>query len=251
MPNFYLRLPHYVASYFRNKDKQKEIPMDQPVAIDRFDPLWCIFSSTLRRNGTEEIIRNGCFCQHQWNRMKRGEYLIPAIDEPYYFSDDLKPEERVTLKDEDVRIMAGLSSRKSEDACDYLCISIPDEMEKDGVLCRTDEYWQPRKSGAFRLSVEMNAEFWRACFLYINKDYDWCLARNIDRTLMDGLERFMERYNIRNSSGNKEKKTMKRSLYRKMKSYKFSEDDYVEHADENEICSAISNIKECVKRNSL
>lgn len=247
MANFYLRLPHYVASYFRNKDKQKEIPVNQPVVIDRFDPLWCLFSAMLRRNSVEEIVRNGCFCQHQWERMMRGEYLYPNAGH-YPFSDDSSaPAERITLKDDEVWHMAGLLPQKNKDACEYLCIAIPEEMELDGALCRTDEYWQLRQVGAYRMAAAMNAEFWRACLLYIDKDYDWCLARNIDRALMDALERFMERYNIRNSPENREKSTMKRNLYRKMKNYRFNEDDFVEHADEADIHGAAKKPNPCVR----
>ena len=46
---------------------------------------------------------------------------------------------------------------------------------------------------------------------------------------MEGLERFMERYDIRNSADNHEKEMLKRNMNRKREAFKFTNEDYVEY----------------------
>ena len=74
----------------------------------------------------------------------------------------------------------------------------------------------------------MSVEFWRALYSYMDRFRDYCTSSGNKFVVIDGLERFMERYDIRNSDDNGERNTLKREYNRKRLSYKFTDNDYVE-----------------------
>lgn len=232
MANFYLRVPHYVAAYFRNKDQMKPIPVGGVIKIETTNPLWQILSCMAHSNNSETIVTSGCFCERQWRRMMRG---MP-IYTPKCGAEAPKPiaakEKGETLSDSEVSRLSGIPQRKGEDSGEYLCIRLPEEVFISGRISKTNGQWQLMNAGAFRMIAMMTEEFWRTFFIYIDKEQEWCLANGYDRSVLDSIERFMTRYDIRNSSDNREKMTMKRNYYRKRKTGNFTEEDFVEHGEE-------------------
>lgn len=234
MANFYLRVPHYVASYIRNKDQANPIMVSGTIYISPTDKLWNVLNSSIHFNRIDNVVRIGCFCERQWKMMMRGFPIQKGINEKASKRAVITTEDVLTLNDSEISVLAGISKCKGEDAGEYLCFSLPSEVCVNGVLYKTNTQWQPLKNGAKVMIAELTRDFWRAFFIYMDKDKDWCIANHIERTTMESIERFMTRYDIRNSSDNREKKTLKRNYYRKRKVYQFSFEDYVEHAGEKE-----------------
>lgn len=231
MATFYLRVPHYVASYFRNKDSDKPIPVGGVLLIEQTERLWVIITSMIHLNRVSNIVRCGCFCERQWNMMMKGSRLFASNKQCAIDLTLFSKEERLSLSDFEVSELSGISKCKGDDSGEYVCIKMPKEVYINGKWHKTNDLWQPLKQGAMDMISEMTREFWRAFFVYMDRDRDWCLVNKVERSLMEGIERFMARYDIRNSPDNREKKTLKRNYYRKRKSYKFNSDDFVEHGD--------------------
>lgn len=226
MANFYLRVPHYVASYFRNKDQQKPIPVGGVIRIEDTNPLWPILSVMIHSNDKDTVIPNGCFCERQWRKMLHGNVLGSAVGKHIPINKSLNLLESNTLSDEEVSILSGIPTRKGEDFGEYLCVKLPNEVYSKNRIVKTTTQWQPSCAGAKRLIAVMTDEYWRVFFNYMDKERDWCISHDLDRSVMESIERFINRYNIRNSTDNKEKMTLKRNYYRKLKSYKFGEDSF-------------------------
>lgn len=232
MANFYLRVPHYVASYFRNKDQQKPIPVGGVIRIDCTSYLFPCLSSMIFSNNNETIMPHGCFCERQWRRMLRGSLIYtpkPGATPPANVSAKVKGD---YLTDAEVSALSNVSSRNDEGVSEYLCIRLPEEVYVNNRVGKTNGQWQLTNSGAKRMAALMTDEFWRIFFVYMDRDREWCLGHAVERSILDVIERFMAKYDIRNSLDNREKMTLKRNYYRKRKTSNFSEEDFVEHGEE-------------------
>lgn len=233
MANFYLRVPHYVASYFRNKDQQKPIPVGGVIRIDTSSNLYPCLSAMIFSNNNESVMPHGCFCERQWRRMMRGTRIYtPKPDAPPAagVSPKMKGD---CLSDAEVSVLSGVASRNDEGVSEYLCIRLPEEVYVNHRIIKTNGQWQPTNAGAKRMAALMTDEFWRIFFIYMDCDRKWCVSHAIDRSILDVIERFMGKYDIRNSSDNKEKMTLKRNYYRKRNTSNFSDEDFVEHGEED------------------
>lgn len=231
MPNFYMRLPHYVAAYFRNKNEKNPIPVGGVLQFDKFSPMWSVLQEMLFNNADGTVVRGGCFCERQWRKMMQGIpiYILQNGEERI---PNLNPAEfGYVLTDKEVSYLSRLTLNKSGDYGEYLCIKMSDVVIRNGKTYKVNSQWQPTHFGYKALSGMMNSEFWRAFFYYMGKDQEFCQEKGIKRSVLESIERFMMRYDIRNSSDDREKMTLKRNYYRKQHSAVFNEDDYVEHGE--------------------
>lgn len=224
MANFYLRVPHYVASYFRNKDKYHPVNVGGVVHIESDDPLWYVIHDSLCCNVNSSIHANYCFTAKQWQRMmsgyslseKGGIILKDRFDE-------------LTISDKEITLLTGLKVPRNDDSGEYLCIAMPKEVWHKGRIMATNTQWYLTPRGAGIVRKKMVDEFWRALFTYMDTRHDVCANKRQKFVVIECLESFMERYDITNSMSNAERDTLKRNMNRKRKSFKFSGDDYVEH----------------------
>lgn len=229
MANFYLRVPHYVAAYFRNRDPKNPIPIGGIIKIEKIDPLWHIIYNTSRSNTQDAIVPYGCFCERQWRRMMRGTPICKQKEREKNLTPIPAKESFETLSDTEISMLTGLPDRKGEDSGEYLCIKLPDIVIIDGYTYKTNGQWQPMEKAARQLAEMMIAEYWRVFDVYLSKDREFCMSNKIERPLLEVIDRFMSLYDIRNSSDDRERQTMKRNYYRRLKRMKFSSDDFVEH----------------------
>lgn len=228
MPNVYLRVPHYVASYFRNKNRTNRISVGGAIHIDPSDPLFSVIVDKLTCNSST-INRAYCFCARQWKRMMKGYAPNETNTRKSPILSEL--EDELTLSDDEVGILSGLLPPRNSDKGEYLCIVVPREIFKQGRMWIVNDHWQFSWRGTFAIRNAMTEEFWRALFAYLDTRREMCNnSRGRKYIVMEGLESFMERYDIRNSTEDQhELQTLKRGMNRKRHAFKFSEEDYVEH----------------------
>ena len=50
MANVYLRVPHYVASYLRNKDRNKPLEVGSVISLNQSERVWVDFCEGLYPN---------------------------------------------------------------------------------------------------------------------------------------------------------------------------------------------------------
>ena len=229
MANFYIRVPHYVAAYFRNQDSHNPIPMGGVMKFDKITPIWKFLSHMLKSNTNEIIVPFGCFCERQWRRMLRGNRIHTSLNEEMK-NNPIKPKEKgEILNDADILKLAGVSSVNGEEHGEYICIQMPSEVYVNNCMCKTNGQWQLMEGGAKKLYEIMSDEFWNAFFTYMNKDQSWCVDNGIDRPVLESIDRFMTRYDIRGSSDNKERMALKRNYYRKRKKMHYTDSEMIEH----------------------
>lgn len=230
MANCYLRVPYYVASYFRNKSRDESLPVGSVIEIDPSEPLYGELYDQIHCNTSGTINRARSFCARQWNQMMQG-YAINKGSIRKTKANRVLTErvDELTLTDSEVSLLSGLDIPRNEDSGEYLCLRMPDEVRRNGQLRPVNAHWQLSTRGAKRIRRMMIDEFWRAFYCYTDRFRSYCEMEGRSYSPMEGLERFMERYDIRNSADNHEKNMLKRNMNRKRIAFKFTPDDYVEY----------------------
>lgn len=229
MANCYLRVPYYVASYFRNKSRKDSLPVGSVIEIDPCDPMYGELYDHIHCNTGGTINRARSFCARQWNQMMQGYSIARGMTRKTKANRLLTERvDELTLSDSEVALLTGLDVPCNEDLGEYLCIRMPDEVRRDGTMRPVNAHWQLSVTGAKRVRRMMIDEFWRAFYCYTDRFRSYCEKEGRSYSPMEGLERFMERYDIRNSADNHEKDMLKRNMNRKREAFKFTSDDYVE-----------------------
>lgn len=226
MANLYLRVPHYVASYLRNKNRYDELQVGSPIPINKSERIWVEYCEGLCPNLHNQVNRAYCFTQRQWNTMMDGYRLTD--DGHVRKTEKLEREDQLTLNDSEVFRLSGLPVPRGDDSGEYICIAVPREAMRYGRLVPTNASWFLRDVCANAVRTMLVCEFWRTLYSYVDKAIDKSHASNRKFVLIHVLNSFMERYNIRCSSDMRELEALKRNYNRKRKSYRFTEEDYVE-----------------------
>lgn len=229
MANLYIRLPHYVASYLRNKDRNKPLEVGSPIPLNQSERVWVEFCEGLYPNNNLTINRAYCFCQKQWNTMMEGYSLTDKAQGKRRVKVLTERYDQLTLYDNEVQKLSGLPIPRGDDSGEYICIAIPREALRYGKVVPTSAFWQLQDVPANAVRTHLTNEFWRALYAYVDKARDKCGSSGKEFVFIDVLESFMERYDIRCSPDNHERNALKRNYNRKRQSYKFTEEDFVEH----------------------
>lgn len=222
MANFYIRVPFYVASYYRNKDKTSPIPVGGIVYIESDDPLWYTISENLVCNSGNIVHKNYCFSSKQWQKMMKGSTLSDK-------KTDITRMDELTISDDEIKVLAGLPVPRNDNSGEYLCVAMPREVYHSGRIMATNTLWFLSPRGAGKVRKAMVDEFWRALFTYTDTRRDVCANKRHKYVVIEGLESFMERYDIPNPPDNSTREMLKRNMNRKRMSFKFSAEDYIEH----------------------
>lgn len=222
MANFYVRVPFYVAAYYRTKDSREKLAPNEPIIIEETNPIWPLFISSLHRKCELTPSKSFCFCQKQWNTMMNGKPLSGGT----ILSDR---EDELTLSDFEVSILTGIKTPKNDGLGEYLCFSLPKEVFRDGKLLKVDAWWCLTNGGTYDFRKYLINEFWRALFSYMDRRRDACAFEKRTFIVIDCLDSFMERHDIHCSLDYHERETLKRGMNRKRKEFKYLKEDYIEH----------------------
>lgn len=224
MAVLYLRLPHYVAGYLRNRDRNNPLSPGDVITLNQSERIWVDYTEGLRPNFNMRVNRSYCFCQRMWKTMMDGYSVVGR--KKRLLSDRY---DELTLTDSEVKLLSGLSSPRGDDSGEYVCIAIPREAFRYGKLVPTNSFWELSDVSANTVRSHLVNEFWRALYAYVDKAMDKAGVSGRKFVFIETLDSFMERYQIRCSNDFHERDALKRNYSRRRKSYRFTEEDYVEH----------------------
>jgi len=224
MANMYIRVPHYVASFYRNRDQHHPKKVGEPVSVENEPVLWDMLMHFITPNPYEKIVKDGCFCERMWRKMMRGQRLDGS-------NTRIKRNYKEPLTDAEVRDLCSLSAATHEDTDEYLCIALPEYVFREGRQQLIDGQYQMTTVCYKRFVAEMRRRFWAECIGYIDSFIEVDKQKGYDRNMMEGMDRFMIRYDIQSGERNKYRKTMKRNYYRQLKYQQHRQYDFVEHGE--------------------
>lgn len=227
MANMYLRVPHYVASYYRNRDEFKPIEIGKPVSLENEPLLWNMLISGLIDNPREKLVKEGCFCERMWRKMMRGQYLPSA----HKGNLRLNRDQSLYLTDAEVRELSGMKSSVRSNSSEYLCVKLPPYIFYKGRQVAVDGQWQLTSFTCQIFITTVRRLFWESCIKYINNFIESGKAVGMNHSKAEGLERFLSRYDIRTGEDERDRKTMKRIYFRKVLNKPKKQYDFLEFGD--------------------
>lgn len=209
MARVFLRVPDYIGAYLRNRKPGMHIPIGGDVHFPENSTVYFLVAEALRDNPEGEFLGIDCFSENEFVRLKNksgGNYPSDADIIEY------------------IR-----SGRKLKGNGEYISVYLPREIEVGQLRKAPSSSWTLYPSSVPAIKKELSRMFWRDFFIYMEKDEDFALSNGLERTVMEGIERFMERYDIPNQSDNSMKKNLKRNYYRKLEDVHYTEYDCIEH----------------------
>lgn len=246
MAIIYVRLPHYVASYLRNVDRDNPITKGKPIVIETGDPLYNEIVYSAEPN-TRCDINIDCFSQKQWEAMAKGKYLYFRegefrLDLPRNATDPLTLGEIFTLSGSDDRVKRDLITMEllpdSEYVDEYVPFLLPRFIVRGGREVKVYSDWYLPRASRFR--NELISRFDMGLMRYIANDRRAARALDIidrERVLsprhqiiskMESIDHFMLEYDIR--AGDREREQIKKRLQRSNKSTLYAFDADIKHA---------------------
>lgn len=207
MPNIYLRVPQYVAAFYRHREQNNKLSAWQPVAFEEFS-----FENTVLLNGmvddsNKKVLTVLCYSEQSWKNILVGK--LPRGGKTVFMRDKDKwptPREIVTLE--------GRTLKQNEELFDYLCIALPREMAVGGKVIKTPRTTSLDGQTAQRLSNMLRNEFYQAYYEWVTQ-----LKNQFDRQHMtiskaECMERFFAQYEIPITPGSRQQESLRMSIKR-------------------------------------
>lgn len=227
MAVIYVRIPHYIASYLRNREAEtgkaaEPLPMGKPYVIESGDPLAMIMQVHLLPN-LRNVVNIACFSERQWKAMLQGKVICYGKDG---FGLDRHRNARTPLTLAEIYSLTGHASliRYEEDGSEsddeayshvYMPFQLPRTIVLNGREVRVQSDYTLEDTTEF--VSELRDRFRMALTRYVAVDREQVHALQhygLRRSKMESLDRFLLKYDIRYNDKVREqmKKLMNRSL---------------------------------------
>lgn len=211
MARCYIRVPVYLAEYLRNRDAAQPVPRGECVSFPENSSVYLLLGMTIRDNPSGRYRGIDSLSEKQF------QYIcsqMPAGALPSGM---------------DVARITGYGKNIRQEG-EYVAVTLPREVLADGVRRRPSATWAVSPASVPTLTKELLRMFWSDFFEYIDRDQKFAQAQRVSRTVIEGIERFMERYDISNGYDNRVMNKLRRNYYRKQSADAFSAADVVEHS---------------------
>lgn len=219
MARIYLRLKHFVASYVRKVYGDGDDP-SQTIRLNKYSRA-AMHLERMQCNVADKVVAN-CFCERQWKRMTAGESIERDADNWMVTPRD----EREWLTEAEVCRLSGIEPMRGEEMGEYVCIDAPSVIiRQDGTQMQTNGQWQLMADAASDLISELDEDFDRAMFEFVDNCMALAKAKGQKRYANDAMEAFMTSLNIRNCDDDREKRCLKRRYYRYMRDKMLIDED--------------------------
>lgn len=210
MANIYLRLPLYLAEFYRGRNPKFQLGRDDIFCFPPQSEEW-------------NIIRNGCaimeplkqrdrhcYCQQQWKQLMDG-FTIDGKRLMKPFLNGRRP---------DIFEMAGLEGQprpKKSDKYDYLCIKLPSQVWVGERLVNINAGYSLTKSAHIELMAKMRYDWLRMFVSYfVNYCFSMFWSKGIEEVnQQDAMGQFCVNYNLSIDGDDMEfmRKQMLREVY--------------------------------------
>lgn len=226
MANMYVRVPHYVAAFYRNRDEFKPIEVGQPVSLEGISMLWNMLLGGLIQNPKERVFKEGCFCERMWRKMMRGQYMVR-----HNGAERIERDVKAYLTDTEVRELCGQKVSGRCDTYEYLCIKLPPFVFHSGRQVAVDGQWQFYSRAAQSFVGCLREYFWECCLAYVEEFVKVGERDGVKHSKAEGFERFLARYDIRSGEDEKDQKSLKRGYFRRVQQQPDKKYDFVDFGD--------------------
>lgn len=203
MSNIYLRVSKYVAAFMRgNGDGQSLLP-SQPISFSPYSQEYVILVNGLRMIPEAQQHWASCYSQAAWQNMCYG--ILPQGGKAV-----IKRDPAEYLSYAEVCTLEHLPNKTKKFSYEFLCISIPSEIFKDGRITRTNKRFTLDTRVANHLRKMLRNLFIRTFLDFENRSKEFAKANGFERSNIEIIERFLMRYDIPVSHDHTERDTLNR-----------------------------------------
>lgn len=210
MANIYIRLPISRCQFYRNRDAQHELPVNEPVRFSEYSEEHYVIRTSIYNKVLTEKSDTRFFSQQEWKNMMRGYDPTGKVFR-------MKRDPQQWLKYAEVMQLMGEKPNDKTQLFDYLAIRLPTEVYCIDTVKPVSPSWCIDKYGYNRLVMIIQNEFKRSMIEWALATFDYCTenGRIILRAQQSMLERFLMRYHI--DPSDTEKDSMRRVIDRWLK----------------------------------
>lgn len=189
MPNIYLRLPSYLAQFYRNLDTRRPLRPGDPVKFSPYTAAGFILSSwPVPFRGKPDTV--ACFSERMWRNMMEGK--PPTGGRPVIHRDPAQ-----WLSPGEICLLNTIVSNTRNSSVDYLCISVPSTIILNNQYKPVTDQWALRRSEAVELANHLRRFFIYRLMLWIRAETSHCLVSGMPiRDTGMCVDHFFAHYNI-------------------------------------------------------
>lgn len=203
MPNIYLRVPSYVAQFYRAIDPNRRLSENEPYQFCQFQHEYILMQNTLTLIPETEQTCTWCYSQRAWRNIMQGK---PPTGGRAVVQRD--PAQWVDTKD--LCAIIGEKSVSKMEAYDYLCIEIPTDIALGDQMRKTNGSYSLKQRDAIQLQELLRDEFVHTFLDWLIQDRRYCNRMGLRREIGTTIERFFERYYIFIGTNKRERESMYR-----------------------------------------
>ena len=218
MSNIYLRVPTYVAQFYRGRDVTNRLSEFQPVEFSPFQQEYALMSTSLMLISEQSMEHVICFSQRMWNNILNGR-------KPQGGKAMLKRDPTEWPSVDEVNFLTDVTRNKKTDGFDYLCIAAPKTIAMGGQYKNvTNSYTLPfrQANGLVKL---LRSDFVRILLNWVRKELALCDLRGIERDVIMCIDHFFYHYNMCLGTNGTDRDSMRRMAMRWIEDARMLADD--------------------------
>lgn len=242
MANIYIRLPWYIAAYYRGLEEDNPLTEWQPFEFEEYTHEFVVMENNLRYI-PEQNLSPQCYSQRAWNNILRGRTPDGTIG-VMHRDPNVWPDAR------ELCTLTGTSLSGKMANSDYLTVKMPREIWLNKRVMRTNPGYAFSADNAQHFIKMLSQEFYHVFLDWVEQDERYCNRMGIHRKKLEVMERFLVQYNIPITVGTSEQETLRRMFNRWIANAKKRPNDrvnfnqiYLEHISDDERKRAEKNKK--------
>ena len=233
MANIYVRLPWYVAAFYRGLEEDNPLTEWQPYEFKEYTHEYVIMENNLRYIPEQNLSRQ-CYSQRAWNNILHGKTPDGSVNV-------LRRDPTVWPDTNELCTLTGTSMMGKMATSDYLAVKMPREVWLNRKVYRTNQGYAFSADNAQHFIKMLSQEFYHVFLDWVEQDERYCNRMGIHRKNLEVMERFLVQYNIPISVDSTEQDTLRRMRNRWMANAKKRPNDrvnfnqvYLEHISDDD-----------------
>ena len=190
MANIYLRVPTYVAQYFRGRvAPQPPLTEFEPVEFSMFQEEYAMMYSWLVFVAEKDMEHTVCFSERMWKNMLAGRL-------PQGGKVQLRREPTDWLTMDEINFLTGTKRNRKTDGFDYLCIAAPRVITIGADFKQVTGSFTLHFNTANALVKQLRREFLRVFLSWICPEMFVCDRKGIRRDVVTCIDHFFYHFNM-------------------------------------------------------
>lgn len=207
MANIYLRVPNYVAAFYRHRDERHPLTEWQAIEFQEFSYEMRMMKLNMIADSNHCINSMLCFSGVQWKNILAGK--LPIGGKSIVIRDKEKwptPNEIVMLE--------GRSLKPNDEIFDYLCIAAPKEAMIGNSIVKIDNHYTLNAFASRQLANVLREEYYHFYFEWCQQEERLFRQKGIEIHMTEMMERFYAQFDIPILPGSSMQNTLRQQAKR-------------------------------------